>query len=235
MRGRVLSWVRGADLGVLLTALVVVAALWAFVLTAVLVGGGYTESLDNRILVALRRPDNLAEPAGPKWLEEVARDLTALGGVAFLTLMTAAVTGYLLLSRKFGAAALVVVATLGGLGLSLGLKHLFDRGRPAVVPHLGSQVYTSSFPSGHSMLSAVIYLTLGSLLARMVARRVLKVYFVGVALALTVLVGCSRVYLGVHYPTDVLAGWSAGLVWAMLCSLAALLLQRRGTVEAPEE
>src|SRR5205085_9940078 len=106
----------------------------------------------------------------------------------------------------------------------------FDRPRPSVVPHL-SHVMTSSFPSGHSLLSAVVYLTLGSLLARLVGPPRLKLYFLGVAVLLSFLVGLSRVYLGVHYPTDVLAGWAAGLTWAVLCWLLARYLQHRGAVE----
>jgi undecaprenyl-diphosphatase len=119
---------------------------------------------------------------------------------------------------------------LGGLILSHLLKNLFDRSRPEVVPYL-SHPMTSSFPSGHSMLSAVVYLTLGSLLARLVRKRRLKLYFLTVALLLTFLVGASRVYVGVHWPTDVLAGWCGGLVWALLCSLAARRLQQRRAVE----
>jgi undecaprenyl-diphosphatase len=228
-----LNRLRNLDLVVLLAVLLVVAGLAAFALLAALVGQGDTQSLDARILVALRRPEDPAEPIGPKWVQEAGRDLTALGGVVFLALMAAAVLGYLLLSRKFGAAALVVVAGLGGVGLSNALKRIFDRPRPSAVPHL-SYVQTSSFPSGHSMLSAILYLTLGALLARMASRRVLKVYIVAVAVVLPLLVGASRVYLGVHYPTDVLAGWSAGLVWAMLCWLAAQPVLRRGAGEPPE-
>jgi undecaprenyl-diphosphatase len=231
---RVLTWLRRADAVVLLAALVVVGGLWAFVLIAALVSEGDTQALDDRILVAMRRPEDISQPVGPEWVQEAGRDMTALGGVAFLTLMTAAVTGYLLISRKLGAAAFVAAAVLGGLALNTVLKQSFNRPRPSVVPHL-SHVQTTSFPSGHSMLAAIVYLTLGALLARFVARRALKLYFVGVALVMTFLVGASRVYLGVHYPTDVLAGWSAGLVWALPCWLAARYLQRRGAVEPPAD
>ncbi len=167
---------------------------------------------------------------GPAWLEEVARDLTAIGGIAALCLVTVAVGGYLLICRKYGALALLLAATLGGLLLSALLKERFDRPRPAVVPHK-SLVMTSSFPSGHSLNSAVVYLTLGSLLAGLSRQRRLKVYFFSVALLLSFLVGVSRVYMGVHYPTDVLAGWCAGLAWALSCGLVARRLTRRGLVE----
>jgi undecaprenyl-diphosphatase len=116
--------------------------------------------------------------------------------------------------------------------LSTLLKDVFDRPRPSVVPHL-SYVATSSFPSGHSLMAAVVYLTLGSLLARLVQSARLKLYFLSVAVVLACLVGMSRVYLGVHYPTDVLAGWAAGLAWAVLCWLLARYLQQRGAVEKP--
>ena len=163
-------------------------------------------------------------------MAEAGRDLTALGGVAALLLVTVAVAGYLFLDRKFAAMGFMLAAVAGGLALSSLLKALFARPRPQVVPYL-SQVYTTSFPSGHSMMSAVVYLTLGAVLARMVGRRPLRFYFLAIALLVTGLVGCSRVYLGVHYPTDVLAGWTAGLVWATLCWLLARALQRRGTIE----
>ena len=119
-----------------------------------------------------------------------------------------------------------------GLASSI-LKAAFDRPRPNVDHY--SYVVTSSFPSGHSMMSAVVYLTLGSLLTRVLPARGVKIYLIVVALLLTLLVGLSRVYMGVHYPTDVLAGWTAGLVWAMLCWLAARYLQKRGTIERDME
>jgi undecaprenyl-diphosphatase len=126
----------------------------------------------------------------------------------------------------------VLVSIVGGLLLSSGLKAMVSRPRPDVVPHL-SIVYTSSFPSGHSMLSAVVYLTLGSLLAATTQQTVLRIYVLAVAVLLSVIVGVSRVYLGVHYPTDVLAGWVAGLGWALLCWLVARWMQRRRKVEQP--
>jgi undecaprenyl-diphosphatase len=171
---------------------------------------------------------------GPRWLEEAGRDVTALGGVVVLFLVTAGVTVYLLAVRKYHAMWLVIAATTGGFVISSVMKYFFSRERPSVVPHL-SYVQTSSFPSGHSMLSAVVYLTLGVLLARLVPQRVLKLYFLAMALFLTFIVGVSRVYMGVHYPTDVLAGWTAGLVWALLCYLVARHLQKRGHVERDVE
>jgi undecaprenyl-diphosphatase len=227
---RVVLWLGGTDLLLLLLLLVVVLGVWSFFLIAGLVVADRTQRLDERILIALRDPADPRVPLGPPWAAEVGRDLTALGGVAFLVLVTAAVAGFLLLCRKYHALAFLLLAVGGGLLLSTLLKGRFDRPRPDVVPHL-SYVGTSSFPSGHSMLSAVVYLTLGALLARLVQPVRLKVYFLAVALLLSFLVGCSRVYLGVHYPTDVLAGWAAGLAWAVLCWLVARYLQQRGAVE----
>ena len=124
----------------------------------------------------------------------------------------------------------VLIATSGGLVLSLILKAAFSRPRPSIVPHL-SYVHTSSFPSGHSIMSAVVYLTLGALLTQLVGKVQLKFYFLFVAAALSFLVGLSRTYMGVHYPTDVLAGWTVGLVWATLCWVVARSLQKRGIIE----
>ena len=228
---KAILWLREKDLLLLLAVLVVVLGAWAFIALADEVAEGGTQKLDDRILRSLRDPADLARPIGPAWLEESARDLTALGGFTVLPLMIAAVVGYLGMARKYHAMCLVLGATVSGLLLSLLLKHSFERPRPDVVPHLSGD-YTSSFPSGHSMLAAVVYLTLGSLLARLLLQRRLKIYFIVVAMLLTFLVGLSRVFMGVHYPTDVLAGWTAGLVWAVLWWLAARLLQQQGIIES---
>jgi undecaprenyl-diphosphatase len=227
---RIIEWLGGHELAVILGLLVVVAGTWGFFALAGEVLEGDTQKFDERIIRALRRPDDPATPIGPPWMEEVGRDITALGGVALIVLITGSVVGFLALDRKYGAMWFVLGATSSGFALSAALKALFRRPRPEVVPHL-MKAYSSSFPSGHSMMSAVVYLTLGVLLARLVRTRRLKLYFLSLAVFLTFLVGVSRVYMGVHYPTDVLAGWTAGLVWAVLCWLVQRALQRRGQVE----
>jgi undecaprenyl-diphosphatase len=226
----VFEWVGRHETSVLVALLLATLSVWAFVAVADEVVEGETERFDTWAVRVMRRADDPARPIGPDWLAEVGRDLTALGGMAVLSLLTAAVVGFLWKRRMFAAMWLVIAATLGGLFASTLLKALFDRPRPSVVPHL-SIVHSSSFPSGHSMLAATVYLTLGALLGRFVEPLRLKAYFLIVALTLTGLVGVSRVYMGVHYPTDVLAGWAAGLGWALACWLVARYLQRRGKVE----
>jgi undecaprenyl-diphosphatase len=143
-----------------------------------------------------------------------------------LGLLTVATLGYLWLMGMRRAALYLLLAIGGGLLLSLALKAGFQRPRPDLVSH-GSMVYTASFPSGHSMLSAIVYLTGGAMLALEHERRAVRIYIIGCAVAATVLVGTSRVYLGVHWPTDVLAGWAGGAAWAALCWLIAHWLQIR--------
>ena len=223
-----LAWLGSHGHLFIAAVLAVVAGTWGFVEILDEVKEGDTQHFDEWTIRKLR------EHEGPLWLQEVGRDFTALGGVAVLVMVTFAVAGYLLLRRLYGAMWLVLIATGGGLVLSTVLKYFIDRDRPALVEHR-SIVYTSSFPSGHSMLSAVVYLTLGSLLARIMPGRLLKLYFLFLAMALTFLVGVSRVYLGVHWPTDVLAGWCGGLVWALVCWLVARQLQRKGAVEKDDD
>ena len=208
----------------LAAVLLVVGGVWAFVALADAVEENETQRFDSRIINYCR------QHPGPPWLQDVGRDLTALGGVTVMTLLTLVVCGYLLISGKARATVLVLVAVIGGLLISSVIKHYVSRDRPPA-EFRQAYVFTKSFPSGHSMLSAVTYLTLGGLLAQVTRGRALRVYIVCVALLLTILVGVSRVYLRVHWPTDVLAGWTAGLVWAFGCLFVAHELQRRGTVE----
>ncbi len=189
---------------------------------------GDAAGFDQNILLALRDPADPAQPLGPAWLVETARDVTALGSYSVLGIVVVVVVVYLLLIRA-GAALWVLTSVMGGLVLSNVLKQAFDRPRPDLVAH-AARVFTPSFPSGHAMLSAVTFLTLGALLASLHDSRRLKVFFLGVAIVLTVLVGVTRVYLGVHYPTDVLAGWCVGAGWAAICWTAFHWLQRRGAL-----
>lgn len=204
--------------------LVLTGGCWALVELTDRVLEGQTQRFDLRVIRWF------AAHRGPQGLQDVARDLTALGGVTVLTLVTLAVVGFLTIDRKRGAAALMIVAVGGGLTISSIIKHFVNRPRPPRL-YQAAYVFTASFPSGHSMLSAVTYLTLGALLAQVIQRRVLKLYVILVAVLLTFLVGVSRVFLGVHWPTDVLAGWTAGLLWALLCLSIAHQLQLRGAVE----
>lgn len=222
------------DLLPLILLVLIAGGIWLFAELAEEVAEGETAVIDRTILLALREPDDLSDPLGPRWAEEAGRDFTALGGVGVLTLLTLAICGFLVLDGKRRAALLVLVAVGGGLAGSFLLKEAFHRPRPDLVPH-GSYVYTTSFPSGHSMMAAATYLTLAALLSRVQKRRGLRVFILGLAAFLTLIVGFSRVYLGVHWPTDVLAGWTAGGVWAFLCWAVALRLQRRGAIEKPGE
>jgi undecaprenyl-diphosphatase len=230
---RFLGWLGTHELAVLLAAVGVASGVWLFGFIASEVIKGDSLAFDRSVLLAMRRPADLS-PIGPPAVQEAARDLTALGGVTELTLLTALISGFLLLDGKRRMALFVCVSVASGLLLSTLLKTVFQRPRPELVPH-GSYVSTSSFPSGHSMLSAVTYLTLGALLARSQERKRLKAYFLLAAALLSFLVGLSRVYLGVHWPTDVLAGWTAGGSWAILCWLCARWLQAHHAIEGERE
>ena len=221
---------RFVELKVLAVALVVGACLWAFFGLVDEVLEGETHAFDSALLLALRNPDDLSDPIGGPAVEEMARDITAFGGITVVTGVTFAVCGLLALLGKVRTMLFVAVAVIGGAVLSTGFKHMFDRPRPDLVPH-DVMVHSASFPSGHSMLSAVTYLTLATLFASVEARRSVKIYLIAWAVLVTVAVGVSRVYLGVHWPTDVAAGWTAGAAWALGCWAVARWLQYRGGIE----
>jgi undecaprenyl-diphosphatase len=226
---RLTRWLAGCEVAVLLALVGIAAGVGTFALVATAVDAGKTQGFDRQILLAMRRPADLT-PKGPPAFQQAARDITALGSSVVLALITLIACGFLALDGKTHMAFFVCVSVTGGLTASSLLKEVFQRPRPDLVPYA---VYVSgtSFPSGHTMMSAVTFLTLGALLASSQKRKRLKAYFLLLATLLTVVVGLSRVYLGVHWPTDVLAGWTAGAVWALLCWLAARWLQNRRALE----
>ena len=175
---------------------------------------GEAFGFDASLILALRRPDNLAVPIGPAWLKQAAIDISALGGFTVLWLFGAASLGFLLLARRWAQAAMIGASLIGASLLNAMLKSIFHRARPELVPHL-TDVSNASFPSGHAMTSAAIYLTIGIMLAEAQKTLAVRAYVMTFAVLLVILIGCSRVFLGVHWPSDVLAGWSLGAVWAL--------------------
>lgn len=200
------------------------AGAYAFLQIADEVSEAEFDAYDRALLLAFRRPDDLATPLGPPWFREFMAELTALGGYPLLTIIVALVVFYLLIARMFGPALFTVIAIVSGTVVSQLLKLAYDRPRPDLVDQLVT-VHTASFPSGHAAMSAVVYLTLASLIVRLVDSTPIRVYVLAVALLLTVSIGISRVYLGVHWPSDVAAGWAFGVAWASLSWLVVAALR----------
>lgn len=202
-----------------LAALAGLLMVGGFALLADEVAEGETLGFDQAVLALLRAPGNLTDPLGPPWLEEAARDITALGSFTVLVPLVAVVAIYLMLTNRARTGWFLVAASASGALISTLMKQLFDRPRPDVTAI--TRVFTSSFPSGHAMASAVVFLTIGTMLASATHRKRERWFFLVVAVVFTLVVGASRVYLGVHYPTDVAAGWLIGAGWAIACALAA--------------
>ncbi len=229
--GRKLSVFRHRYDLLLLAALVVLAAgAFGFAELAEVVTEGEAQTVDERLLLVFRNADDLNDPVGGAGVEEAVRDLTALGGTLLTTLLTLLVVGYFVLDRRPRAAAFLMGAVAGGVAVTFALKLGFDRPRPDLVAH-AMQTLSPSFPSGHATTAAVVYLTLGALLARVLPQRRLKMYVVAITIGVTLSVGVSRIYLGVHWPTDVLAGWTLGAAWALACWFLERDFRRRGWIE----
>lgn len=189
--------------------------------------------IDEKILLLMRVPGDPHDALGTPRFEEFVRDISALGSQGVLFLGVFAAGGFLVLRRQYYAAILLLVAAVGAYFVAAGLKGFFDRPRPSLVTPFSHHTGTRSFPSGHSVMAAAVYLTLGALMSRLVKPMGHKIYFIAMAAFLAFLVGVSRVYLGMHHPTDVVAGWIIGIYWAGLCWEVMTLLQRRGRIEPP--
>lgn len=203
----------------------------AFAAIAAAIAAGLFDTFDRTLLLSMRTGD-AHDPAGPFWVETFFLDVTGLGSTTIIVIVTFAAAGFLLMRRRAATALLVIAAIGGGTILNNVLKLFFERPRPDLVAH-AVETQTSSFPSGHAMMSAIAYLTLGALLARTQKNTSARAYIVTLAVLVTVLVGVSRVYLGVHWPSDVVAGWCAGGAWALFCWFVAERLQQRGDIEKP--
>lgn len=208
-----------------LAVLAVSFGLWGFAELAEAVNEKGTQQFDEAVLKALREPGSPHELIGPPWFEQSLRDVTALGSETVLTLLTVAVCFYLWIAGRGSLSLFAFLAVAFGTFITFALKDVFERPRPQLVPHILVEVTSASFPSGHAMASAIVYLTLGTMLAEAAKTWWLKTYVMVVAIVLTLLIGSTRVFLGVHYPTDVLAGWAAGFAWAYGCRTAVRLVR----------
>lgn len=226
VRPFVQSLVRRLESRALLVLLAGAGAIWGFLAVGGEVREGETLALDKQILLAFREPGNPAEPLGSHGFQEAMRDITALGGFTVLTLVTAVAAIAFLAHRKVRHAVILVATALVAVFGSELLKHLYGRPRPDLAPH-GMWTYSASFPSGHSMLSATVYLTLAVLISSLEPRRATKVLVFVTAALVMIAVGASRVYLAVHWPSDVLAGWSVGAACALGAWWVLLWLRRR--------
>jgi undecaprenyl-diphosphatase len=216
--------------GTSLYLLAIACLLFIFGLIAQTVVEGKSSGFDRSIILAFRDHGNPSAPIGPAWVQEAARDLTSLGSIIVLVIITLAISGYLFLARKQAEAGLMLVAVFGGIALSDLLKFAFGRPRPDFISQ--ARVFTTSFPSGHATLSAITYLTIAALLARSQSSTRIGVYFIVLAALLTILIGVSRIYLGVHYPTDVLGGWCVGAAWALGCWVLITWLRHGGRIRS---
>jgi len=227
------------EIGLVAALGVTVLGVLAFLSVADEVTDGHTKVFDEGLMLMLRHPGDITRPIGPDWLKLAAMDITALGSVIVLCLIVLTVAGLFVAQRRLREAWLLVAACGSGLIMVDILKVVFGRERPPVAMH-AVEVGNASFPSGHAMLSAIVYLSLAALLAHFADRRRVRVYALAAGLIVTLIVGMSRVYLGVHWPTDVMAGWALGAAWAMLWWLIAWWVEHRpgarprpGTLDNP--
>ena len=211
---RFFARVQGLETHALLIWFSIASALWAFIILGSEIGEGATGAFDRHLISLLRTSGNRGEPIGPAWFKDCMRDVTALGGFTFLTLMAIVVVLALLFHRKRREGIIVAITAISAQISIEVLKFLYDRPRPGpVLPPL--HAYTSSFPSGHTTESTAIFLTVATVVASLEARDSLKVLAYTAATFVILAIGFSRVYLGMHWPTDVLGGWVLGTAWAL--------------------
>ena len=214
------------EIGVIAIVLVAVVAFLGFLGVADEVTDGHTSRFDVGLMMLLRHHGDISRPIGPAWLRLVATDLTALGSISDLAIIVLVTAGLFLAQSRWRETWLLIAAAASGLMVVNIVKVMVGRERPPLAMH-AVEVGNASFPSGHAMLSATVYLSLAALVAHFADRRRVRAYALGAGILVTLVVGASRVYLGVHWPTDVMAGWALGAAWAMLWWLIAFTLESR--------
>ncbi len=230
---KLLHYLRNLETRALILLIGAAGALWGFFNIASEVREGDTKALDTHLLLMLRNAAEPSDPIGSRAVQESLRDVTALGGVTVITLVTTVALLAFLMHRKLWHAAIFAGTVLLAFVSSEGLKDAYNRPRPDLVPH-GSYAYSASFPSGHSTLSAAVYLTLAMLISSLEPNRGTKSLVFVVAGLLVVGIGFSRVYLAVHWPSDVLAGWCLGAAWALAAWIVLLRVGGRDDVVGVE-
>jgi undecaprenyl-diphosphatase len=203
----------------------VAACLLLFRQIAEIVEEGRANAFDLRVLHTLRPVGLPHDSLGWIWANIGASDLSAMGSISVLTYIVVLVSGLFLGLKRWREAALLFLASAGGLIMTVGLQDLFNRPRPPLTLEEAAGL-NASFPSGHALLSATVYLTLGTLIGHFADRRFVRFYALGAAVVLTVIIGVSRIFLGMHWCTDVLAGWCIGLGWALTWRAIALVWER---------
>ncbi len=214
------------DIKIILVILFVAFALYLFIEFSSEMAEGELTAIDNIILQALRNPQNPKELIGPPGLLAFMQSVSYLGGIYVLSAVSTIAAMFFMLKKRTRTCLLFILSVTSGSALMVLLKYVFDRPRPDIVPHLG-EFSLGSYPSGHSMVSAIVYLTIGALLARSTKSLKMRAIYLSIAGVFVFLIGISRAFLGVHYPSDILAGWCAGVIWSALSYLLAKFLLRK--------
>lgn len=216
--GHVRGFYAAVGVFLLIGLFVVLGAAGLFALLAWRVRAGDTQSFDEAVLLWM---NSHATP----WLDVAALEVTTLGAGVVLWMLVAVASAFLWVNRHHYSVFLLWIAVLGGGLLNSTLKSLFERPRPELFPWRTPHVGQSSFPSGHSMGAMAAYATLAYLIARLEPTPILRHLTFAVAAVVVLLIGMSRMYLGVHYPSDVIGGFIIGLAWAALCALTIEAIQ----------
>ena len=227
---RLPTWLQQRDLRLVLELIVLAGLVLAFLKIGHEIGDDSMERFDRAILLAFRASPG--DPLGSPGFEAAIMHLSGLGSGAVTGLVTVIAVAFLCLAGRWRFAALVLACALATLLAMWLLKGIYERPRPSIVTAIDPPG-DASFPSGHSMISSALYLTLATMIARALPTRRLRVFAVAIGALLTLMIGVSRLYLGVHYPTDVLAGWTVGATLALACGILARKLAPKVNAHEP--